>query len=188
MSFTLTTKECEICTIAKGQQIISRSQFKEHPSTRPFQRLNFDLIPMPVAYNGHKYLSHFSCDFCDFIFNFTHKHKSESVQCFFYVVNIIKTQWNLDVQFFHTDGETSFGKEGTPNNTFWKFIHARGIIAEISAPRTPAQNGGAEIKGRWIVVKMRTLRIQSGQPKDIWPERALAAAVIENRKPIAKNG
>lgn len=143
---------------------------------------------MSTAYKGHKYLSHFSCDFCDFIFNFTHKRRNECIQCFIYVVNIIKAQWNLDVQFFHTDGETSFGKEGTPENIFWDFIHIRGIIVEVSAPRTQSQNGGVEIVGRWVIVKMRTFRIQSGQTQDVWPERVLAVAVIHNRMPLLKNG
>lgn len=179
-----TTKECEVCMVSKAQQIISRSDFQEHPSTRPFQRVSFDLIPMTSGYNGHNYLSHFSCDFCDFIFNFNHKRKRECVQCFIYVVNIIKTQWKQDVQFSHTDGETSFGKEGTENNAFWDFIHSKGIMVETSSPRTQSQNGASEVVGRWIIVKTRTLRIHSGQPRDLWPERALAAAVIQNRMPI----
>ena len=187
VTHTPSTIECEICSVSKAHQIISRSTFKEHPSSKPFQRINYDLIPMPKAYNDHRYISHFACDWCDFIFIFTHTSKKDCVRCFMYVVNICYSL-GYTVQYFHTDGETTFGKETSQLNEFWDFVRSKGIIVEQSTPRTQSQNGAAEVKGKHIIIRQRTLRIQTGHPEDLWPEHALATAVISNKIPIAKNG
>jgi hypothetical protein len=144
---TPTTKECEICGISKAHQIVSRSNFKEHPATGPFQRLNYDIMELETAYNGDKYLSHFSCEFCSFEFVFTHRYKTDSVRCCIYVVNLIWTLFRIRVQYFHTDGESSLGKETTQENTYWDFVRARGILVEQSSPHTASQNGPAEVHG-----------------------------------------
>lgn len=126
--------------------------------------MNYDLIPLEKAYNGDKYLSHFVCEFSDFQFIFTHSHKSDSVRCFIYVVNIILNIFDVKIQYLHTDGETSLGKESTKYNEFWDFVRDRGILVHQAAPKTQAQNGGAEIHGKHIIIRMRALRNQSGQP------------------------
>ena len=38
------TNECEPCALSKAHNIVSRSLAKSEPSTRPFQRITFDLI------------------------------------------------------------------------------------------------------------------------------------------------
>jgi hypothetical protein len=186
ITYTPVTKECEVCSITKAHQLISRSSYKEHPAKGLFQRLNYDLIPLQTAYNGDNYISHFSCEYSSFQFVFTHRRKSDSVRCYIYVVNIILTHFGIRVLFFHTDGESSLGKEATEYNEFWDFSRSQGIIVEQSAPHTQDQNGGAEVHGKHIVIRMRALRNQSGQPHNMWPEHARTAVMLENKLPMDK--
>jgi hypothetical protein len=183
---TPNTKQCEVCSLSKAHQIVSRSNFKETPSTRPFQRICYDLIPMTRAYNGHKYLSHFHCDWSMFEFVFTHRKKNDCIRCFQYIIAICRNIFKQEVQIFQTDGEASLGKETSEINAFWDTIRKNGILVHQSAPHTQAQNGAAEAIGKHIIIGMRCNRIQSGQPESLWPEHAKATVVQNNRKPVQK--
>lgn len=181
-----TTIECNTCATSKATQVISRSHFKEHPATQIFMRINYDIVHMSRAYNGDRYISHFSCEYSSFQFVFTHPTKSEASRCCLYVINMIRTHFGTSVRYFHVDGETSLGKETTLHNEFFDFIRARGIIVETSAPHTQDQNGAAEIHGKHLLVRARSIRIHSRQPYDLWPEHVRCACVLSNRTPMEK--
>ena len=181
-----TTTKCNTCATSKATQIINRSPFKEHPATHIFMRINYDIVHMSRGYNGDRYISHFSCEYSSFQFIFTHPTKSEASRCCLYVLNMIRTHFGIRVRYFHTDGETSLGKENTANNDFFNSIRERGIIVEISAPRTQDQNGAAEIHGKHLLVRARSIRIHSRQPYDLWPEHVRCACVLSNRTPMEK--
>jgi hypothetical protein len=54
------THECEVCGLTKMKQQISRRSTHEHPATRPFERVCFDLIELYLpALNGYIYVLHF---------------------------------------------------------------------------------------------------------------------------------
>ena len=67
---------------------------------------------------------------------FTHRYKTDSVRCCKYVINLISTQFNIKVRYFYVNRETSLSKEQTKYNELWDFNREKGIIVEISAPRT----------------------------------------------------
>lgn len=180
------TIECNTCATSKATQIISRSHFKEHPATQIFMRINYDIVHMSRGYNGDRYISHFSCEYSSFQFIFTHASKTEASRCCLYVINMIRTHFGISVRYFHTDGETSLGKENTADNDFFNSIREKGIIVEISAPRTQDQNGAAEIHGKHLLVRARSIRIHSRQPYDLWPEHVRCACVLSNRTPMEK--
>jgi len=81
-------------------------------------RINYDMIPQPIAFNGDKYLSHFSDEYSSFQFVFTHRYKTDSVRYCKYIINLISTQFNIKVRYFHVNRETSLGKEQTKYNEF----------------------------------------------------------------------
>lgn len=101
---------------------------------------------------------------------------------------MIHTHFGVRVRYFHTDGETSLGKETTLDNQFFESIRARGIIVEVSAPRTQDQNGAAEAHGKHLLMRARSIRIHSGQPYNLWPEHVRCACIISNKTPMEKLG
>ena len=182
------TLECDTCATSKATQVISRSNFKEHSATKSFTRINYDIVHMSRGYNGDRYISHFSCEFSSFQFVYTHPTKEEAVRCCVYVINLIRTHFGTKVQFFHVDGETTLGKETTMENKFYDFIRANGIIVEVSAPHTQDQNGAAEVHGKNLLIRARSIRIHSGQPYSLWPEHVKCACIISNKTPMEKLG
>jgi hypothetical protein len=155
------TINCETCSLGKAHQLISRRSGKEEPAEKPLARSSYDLIEMAPAYNGEKWVSHFSCYYTSMDFIYTHHKKSQATEIVKEFLNMVRTRYNKKVQFFRTDGERSLG------NKFDSLIATKGIITERSAPATPAQNGAAERSGGVIVTKARCLRIASSLPANL---------------------
>ena len=58
-----------------------------------------------------------------------------------------------------------------------------GIVAQVSAPYSKEQNGGAEKAGHIIMVKATALRLSANFPESLWTECFMAAIYIINRIP-----
>ena len=65
------------------------------------------------------------------------------------------------------------------------FCTNHGIKEEFSLRYTPQQNGMAERTNRVLLVKTRTLMVQSGAPKRFWGDAIKMACVIANMSPYA---
>ena len=175
-----TTTECETCGLSKAHKLISRRTNKEDPAEAPMARVAYDLIQMTPAYNGDKWISHFSDYFTSMDFIYTHTKKSQSVEIIKEFVAMIKTRYSRSInsiRYLRTDGETSLGRK------FDVLIANLGITTERSAPYTPSQNGAAERSGGVIVTKARCLRIAASLPANMWPEIAKTAGYLNNRTP-----
>jgi hypothetical protein len=71
--------ECEVCLLLKHTQQISRRREHEHPATRPFERLVFDIITLgELGYNGDRYIMHFYCTYSKFNFIYIAKNKDKA--------------------------------------------------------------------------------------------------------------
>jgi len=71
-------------------------------------------------------------------------------------------------------------------NSLTSFCEKNGIIHEISAPRTPQQNGIAERKNGTLKEMMNAIVLSSGLPDNMWGEVVLSACYILNRVPHKK--
>jgi hypothetical protein len=91
---------------------------------------------------------------------------------------MLKTQFGITVKAVECDNETTIVK-----NAVKKWLTARGIKIEPSAPDTQAQNGGAERSGGVIKAKARAIRIGAHLPYDLWSEVTRAAVYLHNRTP-----
>ena len=69
---------CEPCALSKAQRIISRRSEKSELATESLARVAYDLIPIDIAYNMDKWVSHFKCYFSGMDFVYTHSKKSQS--------------------------------------------------------------------------------------------------------------
>ncbi|KAI0994425.1 hypothetical protein K3495_g13757 [Podosphaera aphanis] len=175
------TKDCQTCALTKSHEIISRSSDKEHPASKPFERVTVDLIPMRRGYNSHSQIIHFQCPYTQFNMIFTMVNKSDSLINTKRVIELIKSM-GFRVRFLHLDGETSLQKE------LDNLALHEGIKVERTAPYTPAQNGHAEISGRWMVVKGRAFAIEANLPQSLWPQLIVTVGYIMNRTPSKKLG
>ena len=155
------THECEPCALSKAQRIISRVTAKAEPSTRPFERVTFDLIQHDQAYNGDQWTVHAACDLTGFNIVFTTRYKTAAPDILTQILRLVERRYGQKVVFIRTDGEKTLTK------AYQNELTSQGITLEISAPYTPEQNGHAERQGRMLASKARTMRIAANLPQNL---------------------
>nr|GEZ09486.1 reverse transcriptase domain-containing protein [Tanacetum cinerariifolium] len=94
-----------------------------------------------------------------------------------------KTQVNLQlqVQRVRTDNGTEF-----KNKTLAKFFDEVGITQQLSATRTPQQNGVVERRNRTLVEAARTMLTFANLPSFLWAKAIATACFTQNRLIIHK--
>ena len=71
--------ECKVYSLAKQTQQISWRREHEHPATRLFERLAFNIITLgELGYNGDRYIMHFYCTYSKFNFVYIAKNKDKA--------------------------------------------------------------------------------------------------------------
>lgn len=172
-----TTIQCEVCSLSKAHHVISRRSEKEDPAEDPLARVAYDLISLSTAYNGYKWVSHFTCYQTTMDFVYCHARKSQALDTIREFLNMVRTRFGRRVKYFRTDGERTLGRE------FDMLMDTYGITTERSAPATPAQNGAAERAGGVIVTRARAMRLAAQLPAELWPEIIMTAGYLNNRTP-----
>jgi hypothetical protein len=92
-------------------------------------------------------------------------------------IDFVEAQYKTKVRFLRVDGETALDK------SFRQRMLHRGIVVEVIAPDTPAQNGGSEKAGHYITMRARTMAIDANLPHDLWPEAYKTAIYLGNITP-----
>ena len=172
------TIECEVCSLSKAHQQISRRPTER--VLKPYQKVHLDLIEFNRGYNEDRWAIHFLCDCILMNHVYTISQKSLALQTVMNFTAFVRRRYHVDVQIFRLDGETSLGR------AFDEWVGEMGISVEKSAPRTPAQNGAAERSGGVMITKARAIRIDAHLPENLWPETIKAAGYLTNRAPTKR--
>lgn len=122
--------------IIKSQQIFSRHPIER--AIRPFARVHMDLIQPQLAYNSDKCILHFLDDYSRMNFVYTLRGKDQTTRPIKEYAGYVHRQYQQLIQIFRIDGERSLGRK------FNERIREQGVLMEISATYTPAQNRAAE--------------------------------------------
>ncbi|MBE3046304.1 hypothetical protein IMZ48_27960 [Candidatus Bathyarchaeota archaeon] len=95
---------------------------------------------------------------------------------------MFETQTSHKARVLHVDGGREFINQLTDAE-----LLARGIVLEVTAPDTPAQNGPAERAGAIIVEATRCMMDSSGIPYRLWLYAIRTATTIINLLPTSSN-
>ncbi|MDX6295896.1 MAG: hypothetical protein QOH50_5108, partial [Kribbellaceae bacterium] len=171
---------CEVCFLAKGKKLIHREPTQ--PPRAPYEVVAFDLIEFkPVDQDAGlaKYALHFYCRFTgmNHVYILPDKAENTLLHTIQEFCAYITRRWSLKVCVFQTDGEKGLGH----NSVQW--IKREGISLNRSPTSTQDQNGGAERSGGVIIMRARSIHIDSELPPFMWPEVLLAAGYLLNRTP-----
>ncbi|KAI6245853.1 hypothetical protein HI914_06139 [Erysiphe necator] len=101
--------KCETCALSKAHQKISKISDKEHPQTKPFERITLDLIPLREGFNSNTQIIHFQCAKTLFNMIFTMYTKSESLKYTRKTLKMIKSIGH-QLTYIHLDGESTLEK------------------------------------------------------------------------------
>jgi transposase InsO family protein len=172
---------CEPCMLAKSHQLIARAP--QARAARAFQKIHLDFTIMDTAADGSSVLLHLTDDATRMHFVYACGQRAGALLdvCRAFL-SYVYTQWEARVKVIRMDNDASLSR------AFRMMLQEHGIVLELTAPYTPAQNGVAERAGGVIIQAARTMRIAASLPANLWPEITEAACYILNRSRPAANG
>jgi len=168
--------DCEPCIVGKAVRApFTPSQRK---TTRVLMLGHSDVTgPMPVPTpEGHHYLVNLIDDFSRFKAVMPIKKKGQAKEAVMSLVNRWENQTGERLVALRTDdGKEYMGDE------FNKWLAAKGIEHQRSAPYMHQHNGVAERYNRTLQERMSALLTDSGLPFKYWGEAAATVTVTDNR-------
>ena len=169
---------CESCALGRLKQVPHKGSI--HKGTRPLEFLHADISgPFHVeGYGGEHYWAVFIDDFTQFAWVFAIKHRSEFLDCFRSLLNLIERPerrcYNLHVD---KAGENISSEVQT-------FCKDRGIALSSTATEQHEQNGIAERLNGIILERLTTvLASLEDIPRKYWPILLLSIIYLRNRCP-----
>ena len=98
--------------------------------------------------------------------------KSQAIDALKVFINEVERQLDRKVEILRSDrGGEYYGKydeNGQCSDPFAKFLESHGIYAQYTTPRTPQQNGVAEMWNRTLMNMVRSMLINSSLPVSLW--------------------
>jgi hypothetical protein len=165
---------CRTCQVSDSIRNVSRTQTRRQ---RVFELVHVDIEKIsPVGFNGHVWASLFTDDATRARWAWSFKKKGDAHQSIVYFNQLVQTQWNTTVRAYRIDGGKEYGGQKLVQD-----LKEHGILAEVTTPYTPEQNGVAERTNRTIFNKVRSAIEDSDLPLELWPEILLGAVHIMNR-------
>ena len=171
---------CPGCAAGKAKRRAFKSSgSRDTRSSSPIERIHSDLIgPTDVSIGGHRFACIFTCDSTSHVWFYPLKSKDKTLENFKKFVVMIEKSTGMKIKFFHSDRGGEF-----MSDEFTAFLEDQGITRELSAPRTPQQNGVAERMNQTLLGGMRAMLHHSGMSKGFWAEAMGTAVHILNRAP-----
>ena len=172
---------CKQCQLGK----MTKSSFKSktYTSNEVLELVHTDLCgPIEVQnYKQDKYIILFVYDYSRMMTVMFLKQKIDVFQIFkWYLARVQKdTGKSLKCLRFDRGGEFT-------SKEFEEFCNDKGIKRQISAPRTPSQNGIAERMNRLVIDCARTLMMEKNVALKYWREAVSIAVYTLNRVQVKK--
>lgn len=109
------------------------------------------------------------------------KEKSEASKKFKIFKALVEKKTDKNLKCLRSDPGGEF-----TSDEFTRYCEGYGIKRQMSAPRTPQQNGIAERRNKTIVEVARTMLIQGDVPKMFWRETVSTVVYTLNRVLVKK--
>ncbi|CAH9114878.1 unnamed protein product [Cuscuta europaea] len=153
-------------------------------STNPLNLIHMDLFgPVETpSVGGKKYTLVMVDDYSRYTWTVFLSKKNETLQKLPSLLKQLQTEKNLKVKTIRSDRGTEF-----VNQVIKDFCDQNGTFHQLSAARTPQQNGVAERRNRTLKEAARTMIAESGLPMRYWAEAINTACYTQNRSMINKN-
>lgn len=170
---------CIPCIMTKQQRASIPNERTTH-TERVLELVHCDIAgPFPVkGLHGERYFVVLIDDYSCMCFVRLLKSRDEILQVFIDWKLMVENQTNKKIKTFRSDGAMEF-----QSHDFSKVLTDSGILRQISAPYTQAQNGKSERSVRTISEYGRAMLYFSGLPLSFWSAAVEHAAYLRNRLP-----
>ncbi len=170
---------CESCVAGKHH----RSMFKTNGRKRavePFGLVHSDVCEKMNAksLSGAEYFLTFIDDNTHYVWTYVLKHKDEVFQKFQEWKALVEKDCGKQLKILRADN----GGEYTSAD-FQNFLKTKGIRHELTIPKTPEQNGGAERMNKTLMETVRSMLADAKLPQRFWAEALSTAVYLRNKSP-----
>ena len=173
---------CKHCQL--GKQKRESFKTKEHSSSKPLELVHTDLCgPMRTkSLQGDSYFMLFVDDFTRMCWVFFLKEKSEAFQIFKTFKILVENEIGKKLKCLRSDNGCEF-----TSKEFNFFCENHGIKRQVSATRTPQQNGMVERRNRTIQEAARTMLNEAKLSYGYWREAISTTMHTLNRGQLRVN-
>ena len=170
---------CEDCILGK-QKRVSFQNGGRPPKKEKLELVHSDVWGPTIvpSLGGKHYFVTFIDDHSRKVWVYFLKHKSDVFEAFKMWRAMVENETELKIKRLINDNGGEY-----EDTKFKKFCYEHGIRMERTVPGTPQHNGIAERMNRTLTERARSLRVQSGLPKQFWAETVNTAAYLINRGP-----
>lgn len=168
---------CEVCLKAKSTCLPFPKESMNR-SKKALELIHTDVCgPMQtMSRSGKRYLLTLIDDYSKFTVISFLSHKSEVEVRMKEYIDLVNNRFGYKPNIIRSDrGGEYLG------NQFKEYLRKQGIEQQLTAPRTPQQNGTAERKNRTLIEMARCLLTDAQLPHSFWAEAVNAANYIQNR-------
>ncbi|KAI3784081.1 hypothetical protein L1987_43173 [Smallanthus sonchifolius] len=134
-----------------------------------------------VSRNGERYFITFTDDFSRYGYVYLMKHKHEAFEMFKLFQSEVENQLGKSIKIPRSDRGGEYLKD-----EFLTHLENRGIVSQLTPPRTPQHNGVSERRNRTLLDMVRSMMSRSTLPLSFWGYALLTAARILNMAPTKK--
>ena len=176
---TTTTKICAACKEASQRQKPSYTHITR--AKRAGELLHTDVVgPIsPINHNRTRFIMHGIDDAFRVHFEKYTKEKGEAPRILRAWAAYLENHTKYSVQHIRLNNSKEYTKLGT-----WAL--KKGISIEPTVPYLPKMNELAEVSGKMIIAKARSILINTELPKELWPEAVNTAIYLLNRLPTQR--
>ncbi|KAJ5743432.1 hypothetical protein N7533_010534 [Penicillium manginii] len=173
------TPQCPACMSGKQhQKRNSRARRPRLHSTRIFELIHSDIMEMPMAKEGSRYVITFTDDYSRGSWAYAMRWKHEALQKFRQFEAWVHRQFGAQIKRFLTDN----GREYLPIGTH---LESQGVEFDTSPPYCKGQNGLAERTNRTIRERINTLLSDANLPPSWWFELVDTVVYLKLRAPAS---
>jgi len=174
---------CRVCIQGKQQQKIIRTPVT-NPTTRPLELIHSDLAGpiLNPSCSGARYFILYIDDFSHHVWVYYLKTK-EAVEVTSRFQEFKLRVEKMFPQFQMCQFQCDNGKGEYDNRFFRGILRASGMSFEPSSPYSQHKNGVSERMIRTIIIKARTMMLDSRLPGEMWAQAIATSVYLHARSP-----
>ena len=134
-----------------------------------------------IARDGARFFITFTDDFSRYGYVYLMKHKHEAFEMFKLFQSEVENQLNKTIKILRSNRGGEY-----LNDEFLSHLETRGIVSQLTPPRTPQHNGVSERRNRTLLDMVRSMMNRSTLPLSFWSYALITATRILNMAPTKK--
>ncbi len=166
---------CETCVLIKTHEIMFRRLEQKESIDYSLSRIDYDLISMNEKYNENYWINHFVDFYTRMNFVYTHSRKNDAFSMIREFLKTIRIRYDQIVRFIRMNDERILEFE------YRDFMKMRKIATKRFASYTSFQNDKIERSEKILMIRTRTMRIETNLSINMWSKVFKSIDYLNNR-------